>query len=119
MFNNGVPDNVLQGFIIVHSAPVAIVHQILTQSHCILTVCEDKVRIGFYDVHFVTDSIECFFQHFLRLLLILYKICQRRSEEHTSELQSRGHLVCRLLLEKKKINKNTLQNNYNFILSNS
>src|SRR5690625_7076277 len=25
----------------------------------------------------------------------------RRSEEHTSELQSRGHLVCRLLLEKK------------------
>src|SRR5690625_5656635 len=25
-----------------------------------------------------------------------------RSEEHTSELQSRGHIVCRLLLEKKK-----------------
>src|SRR5690625_5361108 len=31
-----------------------------------------------------------------------------RSEEHTSELQSRGHLVCRLLLEKKKKNLNTL-----------
>src|SRR5687768_18067030 len=31
-----------------------------------------------------------------------------RSEEHTSELQSRLHLVCRLLLEKKK--KETLQN---------
>src|SRR6266702_7873368 len=29
-----------------------------------------------------------------------------RSEEHTSELQSRGHLVCRLLLEKKKKNTN-------------
>src|SRR5207253_10071512 len=28
-----------------------------------------------------------------------------RSEEHTSELQSRGQLVCRLLLEKKKNNK--------------
>src|SRR5436309_11866213 len=28
---------------------------------------------------------------------------QRRSEEHTSELQSRENLVCRLLLEKKKI----------------
>src|SRR5439155_25584462 len=27
---------------------------------------------------------------------------KKRSEEHTSELQSRGHLVCRLLLEKKK-----------------
>src|SRR5437870_7078169 len=31
----------------------------------------------------------------------------QRSEEHTSELQSRGHLVCRLLLEKKKIYMNT------------
>src|SRR5690625_6567696 len=30
-----------------------------------------------------------------------------RSEEHTSELQSRGHLVCRLLLEKKKRKTNT------------
>src|SRR5687768_17935229 len=35
-----------------------------------------------------------------------------RSEEHTSELQSRLHLVCRLLLEKKKKkkNKNNTQN---------
>src|SRR5690625_5866520 len=30
-----------------------------------------------------------------------------RSEEHTSELQSRGHLVCRLLLEKKKVTVKT------------
>src|SRR5437660_6434127 len=30
-----------------------------------------------------------------------------RSEEHTSELQSRGHLVCRLLLEKKKQTQET------------
>src|SRR5690625_5051941 len=30
------------------------------------------------------------------------QMVQDRSEEHTSELQSRGHLVCRLLLEKKK-----------------
>src|SRR5690625_6047544 len=30
-----------------------------------------------------------------------------RSEEHTSELQSRGHLVCRLLLEKKKTDNTT------------
>src|SRR5256884_5663914 len=31
---------------------------------------------------------------------------RHRSEEHTSELQSRLHLVCRLLLEKKKKQKN-------------
>src|SRR2546430_13743666 len=30
---------------------------------------------------------------------------ERRSEEHTSELQSQSNLVCRLLLEKKKINQ--------------
>src|SRR5439155_19156231 len=36
---------------------------------------------------------------------------QPRSEEHTSELQSRGHLVCRLLLEKKK-KKNHQCNTY-------
>src|SRR3712207_7203785 len=40
-----------------------------------------------------------------------------RSEEHTSELQSRQYLVCRLLLEKKKKNKQTINisfsNHYN------
>src|SRR3989442_8720479 len=34
-----------------------------------------------------------------------YLETQGRSEEHTSELQSRPHLVCRLLLEKKKISQ--------------
>src|SRR2546425_8792200 len=33
-------------------------------------------------------------------------VARRRSEEHTSELQSLAYLVCRLLLEKKKKNKN-------------
>src|SRR5258707_9687808 len=33
---------------------------------------------------------------------ILNRLLKRRSEEHTSELQSRQYLVCRLLLEKKK-----------------
>src|SRR5690625_6867913 len=32
-------------------------------------------------------------------------VIHRRSEEHTSELQSRGHLVCRLLLEKKETSR--------------
>src|SRR3712207_7443528 len=34
-----------------------------------------------------------------------YQLMTNRSEEHTSELQSRQYLVCRLLLEKKKKNK--------------
>src|SRR5207253_10497084 len=33
--------------------------------------------------------------------LLFMPVFELRSEEHTSELQSRGHLVCRLLLEKK------------------
>src|SRR5690554_7786138 len=36
------------------------------------------------------------------LVAIFGNFINRRSEEHTSELQSRPHLVCRLLLEKKK-----------------
>src|SRR5437660_5300209 len=43
-------------------------------------------------------------------LTIRKRIRTRRSEEHTSELQSRGHLVCRLLLEKKKKKKHRTQN---------
>src|SRR2546425_4931489 len=35
-------------------------------------------------------------------------IAEARSEEHTSELQSLAYLVCRLLLEKKKKNKNII-----------
>src|SRR3712207_8056801 len=38
-----------------------------------------------------------------------------RSEEHTSELQSRQYLVCRLLLEKKKILSSILSLSYNII----
>src|SRR5690625_5859595 len=40
-------------------------------------------------------------------MLIVYAFDEERSEEHTSELQSRGHLVCRLLLEKKKTHEQT------------
>src|SRR5687768_18281369 len=40
-----------------------------------------------------------------------------RSEEHTSELQSRLHLVCRLLLEKKKNRTNKIHPQYTTFLS--
>src|SRR5690554_7431071 len=40
-------------------------------------------------------------------VLGVYSLYSKRSEEHTSELQSRPHLVCRLLLEKKN-KKNVL-----------
>src|SRR5690349_23726115 len=48
------------------------------------------------------------------LHLVLPVVDQQRSEEHTSELQSRRDLVCRLLLEKKK-KQSILISTYKFI----
>src|SRR5206468_7036926 len=48
--------------------------------------------------------------HVLRDQLLVAGAVLHRSEEHTSELQSRSDLVCRLLLEKKKKKKKNIQN---------
>src|SRR5258708_18649352 len=61
---------------------------------------------------YLTSAFLCFFSIF-QVSIVLRPYCfpfafaaltfaHRRSEEHTSELQSPDHLVCRLLLEKKK-----------------
>src|SRR3712207_8624115 len=47
-------------------------------------------------------------QDVLAQLVSLSNLGEIRSEEHTSELQSRQYLVCRLLLEKKKIKSSSL-----------
>src|SRR2546429_5104016 len=46
-----------------------------------------------------------FVLHLIAAETWIHATLPRRSEEHTSELQSRLHLVCRLLLEKKKNNR--------------
>src|SRR5690625_5444822 len=48
------------------------------------------------------DSIQYYHELELSTPMVNFNGALTRSEEHTSELQSRGHLVCRLLLEKKK-----------------
>src|SRR5690625_6896154 len=48
------------------------------------------------------NPIQAEVEHYFHLNLDGKRVNIMRSEEHTSELQSRGHLVCRLLLEKKK-----------------
>src|SRR5439155_21700447 len=45
-------------------------------------------------------------------ILVVHEQPAVRSEEHTSELQSRGHLVCRLLLEKKKHARRVRQHSF-------
>src|SRR5690348_17716067 len=54
-----------------------------------------------------------------RAILDLLRQGPRRSEEHTSELQSPVHLVCRLLLEKKKKKKNTNKNHKKINITNN
>src|SRR5205809_5512990 len=56
--------------------------------------------LKFYDAKTARFDVDSF-RHATRLWTLIL-----RSEEHTSELQSRLHLVCRLLLEKKKNNHN-------------
>src|SRR2546422_2230412 len=46
--------------------------------------------------------------------LLEVRLYHRRSEEHTSELQSRLHLVCRLLLEKKNRDGNSTSTNLSY-----
>src|SRR5690625_5500564 len=61
---------------------------------------EMEAIISLVDVATVIPKVEkCYFKANANLIGAAYHY---RSEEHTSELQSRGHLVCRLLLEKKK-----------------
>src|SRR5438445_7748950 len=50
----------------------------------------------------ITRLLDIGVPRYLVASVIIGIIAQRRSEEHTSELQSRQYLVCRLLLEKKK-----------------
>src|SRR5687768_17707625 len=57
-------------------------------------------RLGrFSDVHRAARAV---YQFDLTRAWLEPRLIRARSEEHTSELQSRLHLVCRLLLEKKK-----------------
>src|SRR5439155_11935074 len=66
------------------------------QQHIRLT---DRERLPELSWYRIAALVIC--QHLLEVCLTVFRRSDTRSEEHTSELQSRGHLVCRLLLEKK------------------
>src|SRR2546422_8617133 len=61
--------------------------------------------IAFDLLFLVVDELPATMPVALTLIAVIVRRGGMRSEEHTSELQSRLHLVCRLLLEKKKKNK--------------
>src|SRR5690625_6952556 len=63
--------------------------------HYTLNVYPTKLRLLRFLLHLKSPNSSSYHLSFKVITVI-------RSEEHTSELQSRGHLVCCLLLEKKK-----------------
>src|SRR5690625_6549671 len=65
----------------------------------------DMVHVDVMDGHFVPNITmgPVVAEDVIRTSPVPIDAHLMRSEEHTSELQSRGHLVCRLLLEKKKL----------------
>src|SRR3989449_6387936 len=69
----------------------------LVSGHLLLRGGLPLVRLRTARRSLVSLGVLLLFVRFFLLVLFLW-----RSEEHTSELQSRLHLVCRLLLEKKK-----------------
>src|SRR5690625_6876125 len=77
---------------------------------CINPSCPAQLQEGL--IHFVSRNAmnidglgEKLIQQLFKENLVETFIDLYRSEEHTSELQSRGQLVCRLRLEKKKYNR--------------
>src|SRR3712207_6880537 len=57
---------------------------------------------GTYQMASLEETTDEIWERHLAINTTSVFYCIRRSEEHTSELQSRQYLVCRLLLEKKK-----------------
>src|SRR2546429_7048108 len=55
-----------------------------------------RLKVSSPSVHYHPSPVTCWHSRWMT------SMAASRSEEHTSELQSRLHLVCRLLLEKKK-----------------
>src|SRR3712207_7159652 len=78
--------------------PYTTLFRSLARAHGVLQARHSASRVK-RAAHAPTTTLRMTFHtNVLRLMRL------KRSEEHTSELQSRQYLVCRLLLEKKKIN---------------
>src|SRR5690625_5388564 len=85
---------------------IILLSTILTYIYISYIFAKSKLNETYYLTDVIDENINNFFAVATLLSLNLFMINNLfktiRSEEHTSELQSRGHLVCRHLLEKKK-----------------
>src|SRR5438045_6148698 len=72
---------------------------------CLALLLSEGCSVSCADPSHLPHSVPTSNRRDSRSRRIILPISPRRSEEHTSELQSLRHLVCRLLLEKKKKNR--------------
>src|SRR3989449_6290703 len=82
----------------------AVVERLLSRGHTVQKVASFELE-GLGLVHAWCPHVSAPVAHQKVVDRLLCSHLEDRSEEHTSELQSRLHLVCRLLLEKKKTSK--------------
>src|SRR5437660_9446020 len=80
--------------------PTLFPYTTLFRSKCSITSSIEKPRVCVSAMK-CSASSRRWLSRSRRLAASFGRALTNRSEEHTSELQSRGHLVCRLLLEKK------------------
>src|SRR2546425_6201137 len=88
--------------------------------HDALPICQQRVAVALVPLELVMEVLAADELAVCRRALALADHGDR-SEEHTSELQSLAYLVCRLLLEKKKKNRNNESKHYSErrVLSNT
>src|SRR5690625_6696409 len=86
------------------SLPTALTLTSLPFLTVLVTITEGLYYILRLPLHLLGETLFPLAGHYLPPTILFASNLNHlaRSEEHTSELQSRGHLVCRLLLEKKK-----------------
>src|SRR2546429_5742986 len=77
----------------------------LFRSHNSSLICDGPVLGDVITVYSSSVSPRCLSLWQRRQLWMRRRLLSKRSEEHTSELQSRLHLVCRLLLETKTVSQ--------------
>src|SRR3712207_8297818 len=80
---------------------------LLSQTYCKLLETLELFRLKILFSYFISPyfCIIAFVLNVSSTIFSIWTLSINRSEEHTSELQSRQYLVCRLLLEKKKKNE--------------
>ena len=100
-FSNAVGSPLVEGLVLVHNALVG-----FGLRERVRVFASGKIATGFHMAQKLALGADaCFSARAMMMAMgcIQARQCNARSEEHTSELQSRRNLVCRLLLEKKKI----------------